>query len=75
MRLSAAACPLEPTETLRRYEAEGNFTARLGLMEELKSMPHGSVWDAYCARQNVPVGAVWLDAVTDYERRELSNRN
>lgn len=66
---------LEPTDTLRRYEAEGNFTARLALMEELKSMPHGAVWDAYCARQNVPTGAGWLDAVTDYERRELSNRN
>jgi L-rhamnose isomerase len=66
---------LEPTDTLRRYEAEGNFTARLALMEELKSMPFGAVWDAYCARQNVPVGAGWLDAVTDYERRELSNRN
>lgn len=65
---------LEPTDTLRRYEAEGNFTARLALMEELKSMPYGVIWDAYCARQNVPVGAGWLDAVTDYERRELSNR-
>jgi L-rhamnose isomerase len=65
---------LEPTDTLRRYEAEGNFTARLALMEELKSMPYGVIWDAYCERQNVPVGVGWLDAVTDYERRELSNR-
>jgi L-rhamnose isomerase len=66
---------LEPADTLRRYEADGDFTARLALMEELKSMPFGAVWDAYCAHQNVPVGVGWLDDVTDYEQRELSNRS
>ena len=32
---------LEPTETLRRLEAEGDTTARLALLEELKTLPCG----------------------------------
>ena len=39
---------LEPTETLRRLEAEGDYTARLALLEELKALPFGAVWDHYC---------------------------
>ena len=65
---------LEPVDTLRSHEASGNLTARLALMEELKSMPFGTVWDAYCHRQIVPVGASYLDTIADYERTELAKR-
>jgi L-rhamnose isomerase len=61
-------------DTLREYELSGDLTARLALMEELKSLPFGAVWDAYCARQGVPVGADWLSEITNYERSELSKR-
>jgi L-rhamnose isomerase len=37
-------------------------------MEELKSLPHGAVWDYYCLRQGVPVGLNWLDEVKRYEQ-------
>ena len=36
---------LEPRDLLRNYENEGNFSARLALLEELKGMPFGAVWD------------------------------
>ena len=39
---------LEPTETLRQLEADGDTTARLALLEELKTLPFGAVWDHYC---------------------------
>ena len=40
---------LEPTAKLRQMEAEGDFTSRLALLEELKTLPFGAVWDYYCA--------------------------
>ena len=48
---------LEPTPALRQLEAEGNYTGRLALLEELKTMPFGAVWDFYCHKSGVPVGA------------------
>jgi L-rhamnose isomerase len=65
---------LEPAEKLRRLEAEGDTTARLALLEELKSLPWGVVWDHYCRTQGVPVGADWLAEVKAYERDVLSKR-
>jgi len=65
---------LEPTDLLRQYEAAGDFTRRLALLEELKTLPSGAVWDYYCLTQNVPVGVAWLDVVRAYERDVLSQR-
>ena len=64
---------LEPT-SLRHAEEFGDYTARLALMEEAKSLPWGAVWDAYCEKQNVPVGMAWLDEVKGYEKSVLSKR-
>ncbi|MCA9193409.1 MAG: L-rhamnose isomerase [Planctomycetales bacterium] len=66
---------LEPTEQLRRSELEGDWTARLAIMEEQKSMPMGAVWDYYCLQQDVPVGIAWIDDVRQYEREEFSKRD
>src|ERR1700678_2363797 len=41
---------LEPIDTLRKLENAGDFTSRLALLEESKTMPFGAVWDAYCER-------------------------
>jgi L-rhamnose isomerase len=65
---------LEPTDRLRALEAEGDLTGRLALLEELKTMPFGAVWDAYCERQGVPPGAKWLDSVKNYEKNVLAQR-
>jgi L-rhamnose isomerase len=65
---------LEPGEKLAKFEAEGDFTSRLAVMEELKTMPFAAVWDAYCSRQNVPAGANWLAEVKQYESSVLSKR-
>ena len=65
---------LEPSAKLRELEAAGDYTGRLALMEEIKTLPFGAVWDQYCQRQNVPVGAEWLEKVRAYERNVLSKR-
>jgi L-rhamnose isomerase len=65
---------LEPTDRLRAFESSGDYTARLALSEELKTLPLGAVWDYYCLRQDVPVGPAWLDEVKTYERDVLSKR-
>ena len=57
---------LEPSKQLREAEANGNFTARLALLEEAKSLPWGAVWDEFCRRSNVPVGAAWLAEAEAY---------
>ena len=41
---------------LKKEEASGNHTARLALLEEVKDLPYGAVWDRYCEQQGVPVG-------------------
>lgn len=68
------AALLEPVDRLREAENSGDFTARLALQEESKSLPAGAVWDYYCLVTNAPVGAAWLDEVRGYEQRVLSKR-
>jgi len=65
---------LEPTGKLSRAEAGGDYTTRLAMLEELKTMPFGAVWDYYCTRQDVPAGTDWLKEVRDYEKRVTSLR-
>jgi len=64
----------EPYRQMQKFEAEGDYTSRLALMEEAKSLPFGAVWDYYCMIQNVPVGMDWLAEVKKYEAEVLSQR-
>ena len=65
---------LEPTETLRSFEREMDFTSRLALLEELKTLPFGAVWNYYCVQQNVPPAGAWMQNVSQYEKEVLSQR-
>jgi len=65
---------LEPRDLLSQYEVEGDFSSRLALLEELKSMPFSAIWDAYCLRKDVPVGMDFMGVIKDYETKELSKR-
>ncbi len=66
---------LEPHDHLRELERNGDFTARLALLEELKSLPFGAVWDYHCQRQEVPVGIAYLNEIRGYEEKVLSKRS
>ena len=65
---------LEPNAQYKKLEHEGDYTSRLALMEEAKTLPFGAVWDYYCFQQNVPVGAAWLAEVKGYEQNILERR-
>jgi len=65
---------LEPAATLRQVENKGDYTRRLALLEELKTLPAGAVWEEYCRRQGVPGGKQWIDEIKKYERDVLTRR-
>lgn len=65
---------LEPVEMLQKFEAEGDYTSRLAYLEELKTLPFGLVWNAYCVTQGVPAGDSWIPMMKKYEADVLSKR-
>jgi L-rhamnose isomerase len=65
---------LEPKELLKDFELQGDFSSRLALQEELKSMPFNAVWDYYCMNQNTPVGMDFMDVIKEYEKKEMAIR-
>jgi len=65
---------LEPIEQMRQLERSGDYTARLAVLEELKGLPFGAVWDYYCLQQGVPVGLGYLAEIRTYENQVLARR-
>jgi L-rhamnose isomerase len=65
---------LEPTERLRALEAEGDYFGRMALLEELRAMPFGAVWDYHCEQSGVPAGGAWIEQAKNYEKQVLSKR-
>jgi L-rhamnose isomerase len=65
---------LDPIDKLKKLELEGDYTSRLALMEEAKSMPSAAVWDYHCLKMGAPVGEAWLAEVKKYEKDVLSKR-
>jgi L-rhamnose isomerase len=65
---------LAPTQALKDAESQMDYTRRLAMFEESKSLPWGAVWDYYCEQKGVPVGMSWLDEVRRYEKDVLSTR-
>ncbi len=65
---------LEPLDLLRSLEIDGDFSQRLALQEQLKTMPVGAIWDYYCMQKGVPLGLAYMDTIKDYEKRVLSRR-
>lgn len=65
---------LTPHDGLRALQDGGDFTSLLVRQEELKTMPFGEVWDAYCRACGVPADGEWLPEVKRYERDVLLAR-
>ena len=72
--LRALLIALLETPLIRTGELADDFTTRLALQEEAKSLPFGAVWDFYCESKGVPVGEAWLAEVKRYETEVLSKR-
>jgi L-rhamnose isomerase len=65
---------LEPTDKLCKLEADGDYTSRLMMLEELKTLPFGAVWDYYCMKKDVPPATNWIKEVRDYEAKVTNLR-
>jgi len=68
------AAMVEPTPRLRELERAGDFTGRLAMVEEVKTLPLGAVWEYYCLKQGVAVGPDWVGEVRRYEAQVTSKR-
>lgn len=65
---------LQPNERLKKCQEDGDFTQRLMLMEEAKTLPFGDIWEHYCETQGVPADESWYAVVKEYEAEVLSKR-
>ena len=65
---------LEPLQTLRQYEDQGQGFEKLALLEEMKSLPFGAVYDYFNLKNNVPVGEEFIAKVQQYEKDVTSKR-
>lgn len=71
---SVLAALLEPTDKLQEAERAGDFSNRLALMEEARSLPYAAVWNKYCLDNGVPAGADYIEDIKKYEQEVLSAR-
>jgi L-rhamnose isomerase len=65
---------LQPIDTLRELEEEGNNFKKMALLEEFKNLPYGAIWDHYCEMKGVPTGSTWIKDIEDYEKSVLKLR-
>ncbi len=66
---------LDPSAALREAEAAGRNASKLALMDEMKTLPFGAVWDKLCLTAGVAVGADWIMEMETYETSILAARH
>jgi len=64
---AALSALLEPRERLLEAENRGDYFSRLALLEELKTMPLGAVWDYFCLMMDVPPGQEFIKEIIRYD--------
>lgn len=69
--LLSALCT--PHEALKKLQDESNWTELMVRQEEIKTLPFGDVWNAYCAEYGVADDG-WFDAIKRYETQVLAKR-
>ncbi len=60
---------LMPEAELKAAEAALDHSKRLMMIEEVKDLPAGAVWQEFCARHSVPDGRALLDLLDAYSSR------
>ncbi len=74
MRKALLMAKLTPFKLLRDAETDGDYTSRLALQEEFRTLPYGLVWDQACAQLGKGSGKQWLASCKKYEADVLSKR-
>jgi L-rhamnose isomerase len=65
---------LEPHKMLLEAEEAGDYTGRLALLEEAKTLPVGAVWNKLCEEQEVSSDREWMNDIRNYEMKVQSKR-
>lgn len=65
---------LLPSEELKKLQEENRMTELMVKQEEVKTMPFGDVWEAYCRKCQVPADGEWFQQIIDYEKEVLEKR-
>ena len=65
---------LEPIEKLRAYEANGQNFERMALLEEMKSLPWGDVYNYYCLKKGITAGEAYIADIQKYEKEVTLKR-
>ena len=65
---------LEPKDLISKYELAGEGYKVLTMLEEQKAMPWQAVYDEFCLRNNVPVGADFIADIDQYVADVVSKR-
>jgi L-rhamnose isomerase len=65
---------LEPAGQLRHLEIAGDYTGRLALLEALKGLPAGAVWDYFCLEHDLPLDTAFMAEIRTYEAGVLAKR-
>ncbi len=73
-RKALLAALLQPSQTLKNLEKDGDVSARLAYSQEFKALPFALVWDYYCAKKGCGVGLDWVADIKAYEKDVLSKR-
>ncbi|MBQ9968696.1 MAG: L-rhamnose isomerase [Oscillospiraceae bacterium] len=59
---------------LKKEQDEGDFTRRLAMMEDAKTLPFGDIWAEFCKCHAVPEDGAWYDEILEYEKTVLEAR-
>lgn len=72
VRKALLSAALAPSNAIRNAERAGDYSMRLALLEDRKTLPLGAVWDYYCMSQNLPID--YMHEIKIYERTALAKR-
>lgn len=65
---------LEPVHMLRDAENNKDYTMRLALIDEFKSLPSNAIWEYYCMSKGVALGIEWMEDLKQYEKNVMFKR-
>ncbi len=63
---------LEPYRTMKQMQDRSDFTSLMAMLEEMKIMPFGDVWNEYLEREKV--ASDYLAEIKKYEKEVLEKR-
>ena len=74
MQKSLLNALLTPHVELAQMQDEARFSEKMVLMEQMKTMPFGAVWNEYCDRQGVPHEDEIYPVIAEFEKEILAER-